>query len=286
MDLSAADKLICFRPQSHLVPHENKTLWFIHHVRVFYDLWESQYRTFPANSKYKAIRNQIINADSAALLEAKHVFTNSKVVQKRLLKFNEVESAVLYPPLLTPDKFFNNGFDDSIVYVSRVEHHKRQHLLIEALRYTKTNVRVSIFGVCSNPNYEALLKDLIRRHHLQDRVLFDNRWISETEKIQILSTALGIAYLPFDEDSYGYPSLEAGHSEKAVLTTTDSGGVLELVSHYENGLVAEPNPKHLAECMDELFLNRNLARSLGKNALKKIESLDINWDNVINKLTQ
>ena len=44
IDLSAADRVICFRPQAHLVPHPNKVLWFIHHIRAFYDLWIPRHR--------------------------------------------------------------------------------------------------------------------------------------------------------------------------------------------------------------------------------------------------
>ena len=152
------------------------------------------------------------------------------------------------------------------------------------MKYSKTNVKLSLFGMCSNPTYEALLRAMIKRYHLEDRVNYENRWISESEKIVILSRCLAAAYLPLDEDSYGYPSLEAAHSSKAVVTTSDSGGVLELVSHYENGLVAEPNPRHLAECIDELYLNRNLTKNLGENALLKVDTLNINWENVIEKL--
>ena len=39
VDLSMADRIICFRPQSHLIQHPHKILWFIHHIRVLYDLW-------------------------------------------------------------------------------------------------------------------------------------------------------------------------------------------------------------------------------------------------------
>ena len=70
----------------------------------------------------------------------------------------------------------------------------------------------------------------IADHGLSHRVIFEDRWISEEEKVERLATALAVAYVPDDEDSYGYPSLEAAHARKAVLTASDSGGVLELVS--------------------------------------------------------
>ena len=37
------DLVITFRPPSHMVKHRRKVCWFIHHIRVFYDLWDSEY---------------------------------------------------------------------------------------------------------------------------------------------------------------------------------------------------------------------------------------------------
>src|SRR5688572_11257455 len=45
IDLSErCDRLITFRPPSYVIQHPNKVVWFIHHIRVFYDLWTSPYR--------------------------------------------------------------------------------------------------------------------------------------------------------------------------------------------------------------------------------------------------
>jgi len=39
MDLTqAGDRLIAFRPPAYVLRHPNKVLWFIHHIRAYYDL--------------------------------------------------------------------------------------------------------------------------------------------------------------------------------------------------------------------------------------------------------
>ena len=128
------------------------------------------------------------------------------------------------------------------------------------------------------------LEEMIASSNLEDRVHFDNKWISEAEKIQLLSECLAAAYLPLDEDSYGYPSLEASHASKPVLTTTDSGGVLELVTHGYNGLVASPEPKALAVAMDQLYADRANTRRMGLNAAQRIVELNISWQHVLARL--
>ena len=281
---SSADRVICFRPPAHLIPHPHKILWFIHHIRAFYDLWDSPYRGFPDDSKHRGIRDALRAADTTALHEAKSVFTNSKVVSDRLLRYNNVSSTVLYPPIFKSERFHCRSFNDEIVYICRVEHHKRQHLLIEAMRHTRTAVKLRLCGSSSAPEYARELEHAITKAGLQERVCLDNRWISEEEKVEYLADCLAAAYLPLDEDSYGYPSLEASHAAKPILSTRDAGGVLELVEHGHNGLIAAPAPQALAEAMDRLYMDREATRRMGENARARLDDLAINWPHVLERL--
>lgn len=284
IDLDAADRVICFRPQAHLIRHPAKVLWFIHHIRVFYDLWDSPYRGFPDNLKHRGVRDALHAADTAALQEAQQVFTNSRVVSERLKRFNGVDSEVLYPPVFAPERFHCRGFNDEVVYICRMEHHKRQHLLIEAMRYTRTPVRLRMCGAGSGAAYQDGMRASVREWSLQDRVVLDDRWISEEEKVELLADCLAAAYLPLDEDSYGYPSVEASHAGKPVLTAHDSGGVLELVEHGVNGLVAEPDPRALAAALDQLYLQRERTRTMGADARARLDALNISWSHVLQRL--
>ncbi|MEW6479078.1 MAG: glycosyltransferase [Pseudomonadota bacterium] len=284
VDLEAADRVICFRPQAHLIPHQHKILWFIHHIRVFYDLWESPYRTFPDDFKHRGIRDALRKVDDAALREAKAIFTNSQVVTHRLKTYNHVDSEVLYPPVFNPGQFYSAGHNDEIVCICRLEHHKRQHLLIEALQHTKTPVRLTLSGTSLDCRYPQSLLALISSLGLRQRVTINNRWISEEEKTIQLAHCLAAAYVPQDEDSYGYPSVEASHATKPVLTTTDSGGVLELVQDGINGYVTEPSALALAEAMDKLYTDRQTTMKMGENAHARLDELNISWSHVLQRL--
>jgi glycosyltransferase involved in cell wall biosynthesis len=283
IDLDAADRVICFRPQAHLISHPHKILWFIHHIRGFYDLWNSDYG-YPDTPQNRRIKQALTQADTNALHEAKSIFTNSKVVSERLMKFNGVTSEVLYPPLFDADRFYNHQQNDDLVCISRLEHHKRQHLLIEAMRFTKTPVRLRLCGSSGASEYPEYLRKLIAEYDLSQRVTLDERWIAEDEKIKLLSDCLAAVYVPVDEDSYGYPSVEASHAKKSILTTSDAGGVLELVIDGYNGLVAEPSAGAVAEAMDRLFRDRRAAEQMGKNSYARLSELKISWANVIDRL--
>jgi len=287
IDLSQhGDRLIAIRTPAHLLKHPNKVVWFIHHYRSAYDLWGTRYQNIPETPEGSAYRDAIIAADTIGLKEATKLFSNSAVVRDRLSKFNGVNAEVLYPPLLSPDQFHNAGYGDYLLYFARITHHKRQWLAIEALSATRTPVKLVIAG-CPDPGEEPYVGDLFRlveKHGLRSRVTILSRWIPEGEKIELLAGALGVVYFPFDEDSYGYASLEAHAARKAVLTTTDSGGTNELIVNGSNGFVTPGDPELIARAMDDLYRDRDMARAMGEAGVQRIAELGINWENVMTRL--
>src|SRR5476649_1214621 len=41
------DRIITLRPPAHAIHHRHKIVWFIHHYRTFYDLWNTEYCGVP-----------------------------------------------------------------------------------------------------------------------------------------------------------------------------------------------------------------------------------------------
>lgn len=278
------DRVVTFRPPSHAISHPNKIVWFIHHIRVFYDLWNTEYRPVPDLLPWRALRHALFRADNHALQEARHVFTNSQVVSKRLLHFNGIKSEVLYPPVLRPELYRAGPIGEEIVSICRIEHHKRQHLLVDAMKHVRTPVRLRLCGVGANREYVDELTRMIVESGVADRVIFENRWISESEKIEWLATALAAAYIPVDEDSYGYPTIEAALAERCTLTLADSGGTLEFIENHVNGRVVDPDSRAIAEAFDQLYADRQVTRRLGAAAYERVAALDISWDHVIARI--
>lgn len=284
LDLTAADKVIAFRPPAYVIPHPNKTLWFIHHFRGYYDLWNTAHSAIPDDVRGRAFRARLIKADTAAFREARQLFTNSRVVADRLKRFNDVESEVLYPPIHQPERFRAGPYGDEIVSVCRIEPHKRQALLVEAMRHVRSPVRLRICGLSHDGKYYAKLQRLIARYRLQGKVSIDHRWISEDEKAEIIGRSLAAVYAPVDEDSYGYPTLEAAHAARPAVTTHDAGGTLEFVEDGRNGLICEPAPESLAASFDRLFDDRERTRTMGVAARERIRDLRIDWSHVVERL--
>lgn len=278
------DLLIGLKFPAYFLKHTNKVLWLLHQHRSAYDLWGTEFCDISSSELGNKNRDYIINSDNNFLPEAKKIFTISKNVSNRLKKFNNIESIPLYPPLLNPEKFFCNDFDDYIFYPSRINSIKRQHLAVEALKYTNTPVKLIIGGRPDTANSLQLLEEQISDCGVEGRVKIISE-MSEDKKFTLYSNALGIIFIPMDED-YGYITLEALYSKKPVITATDSGGPLEFVDNDINGFVVTPDPKEVADAMDRLYMDKIKAKTMGTNGYEKILGLDLSWKRVVRELTR
>lgn len=278
------DVLIGLKFPAYLIPHPNKVLWILHQHRQAYELWNHPIaRDMILYPNGAEIRDAIIAADRALITEAKAVFTNSKNVSSRLMRFCGVQSSPLYHPPPGADQFFCNSSQDYFFFPSRLTPIKRQHLIVEALALSKHPVRVAFAGVPDMPSYLKELQGSTEKHQLGGRI----EWlggISEQDKIQRYANCLGVIYPPVDED-YGYVTLEAMLASKAVVTCTDSGGTNEFVDST-TGFVVEPNPEALAQALDTLWEDRQFAQKLGKAGLDRYRSLNITWPHAIRTLLQ
>ena len=279
-----ADRLIAIRPPAHSLRHPNKVVWFIHHLRGYYDLAHTEYTSVPDSGSGRAVAAALRRHDTACLDEARAVFTNSAVVQERLRRFNGVQSEVLYPPLFQSERYYCGRANDEIVSVCRMEIHKRQDLLVQAMEFVRTPVKLRLCGASGNPSYVRTLQGLIDGKRLHAKVVLESGWISEETKIERVSSCLAAVYAPLDEDSYGYPTLEAAAARKPTLTTWDAGGTLEFIRDGENGLVTEPSPRAIAEGFDRFFSDRQRTSAMGQAAFDTVQTLKITWEHILHRL--
>lgn len=284
LDLSAYDRLIAFKFPAYCVPHDDKVVWLFHQFRQAYDLWGTPLQGLPSTDEGRMIRRAVIAADRNELLPVAKLYCNSKITAARLRRFNDRDADVLYAPLVDPSMFHAGDYGNYIFCPSRISAGKRQHLLVEAMAHVRAPVRLVLAGQPDTPGDLAGLERRIEMLGLRNRVTIDARFISEREKADLLAGALAVAYLPFDEDSYGYVTLEAYHARRPVLTTDDAGGVLRLVKHGESGYVATPDPVALAEGIDFLAAHRGRLANMAQNGLARAAELGIGWPRVLERL--
>lgn len=275
------DLVIALKFPVYYVPYERKKLWLLHQFRQVYELWGTKYQDLPNTPEGHRVRDAIIRADNLYLPEAQAIYTNSRIVANRLKTYNNIDADdILYPPLLQGDLFYKGEAQDYFFYPSRVVATKRQDVAVEAMHYTRSKFRLVIAGKPETEAFGNHLKQLIARHHLEDKVTLLG-YISDEEKIRLMANAFAALYIPFDEDSYGYVTLEAFHSHKPVITFNDSGGTDEVIEHEINGLMLEPNPRALAEGMEWLWNRRQRTLEMGEAAFITLRKHNIDWNYVL-----
>lgn len=164
--------------------------------------------------------------------------------------------------------------DDFLFTTSRLDGPKRIGLLIEAMHHVNGDIQLLIGG--RGPD-ESRLKELAAGNQ---QIVFLGQ-LTDQELIDYYADALAVPFVPYDED-YGLITIEAMKSGKPVITTTDSGGVLEFVKNDETGLIADPDPKDIARAINYMCNHRDKAREMGLAAKASVSH--INWGNLGMKL--
>lgn len=278
-----ADRVIALKFPAYLVPHENKVLWVLHQYRQAYDLWDFGQSNIPDTERGHAIREMIRTADNRAFEDAKGLFTNSPTGRDRMRRYNGYVPEVLAPPLNDPELFSGGAPDGYIFAGGRVGDAKRQRLLIEALVHAP-EARLVIAGP---PNSEAEadgLRRLAAELGVESRLTLDLRMLTRAELAALVNHASASAYIPFDEDSVGYVTMEAFQAGKPVITAKDSGGVLEIVMHEDTGLVADPTPESLGEAFRISVSAPAKARRMGRAGRDLLRERNLNWPATIERL--
>ena len=274
------DQVITLRYPSYAVRHERHVCWLNHTMREYYDRWdEFSARLSPQGRFKEGLRRTAIHAVDTYLFKhhVTKLFTISKTVSARLLKWNSVSSEVLYPP--APQRDYRcESYGDFIFVYSRLSRLKRIGLVIEALATpAAAGVRCVIAG--DGEQRDALVAR-IRELGLGDRVSLVGH-VTDDELTRYLASCRAVCFVPSDED-FGMVTVEAFASGKAVVTATDSGAPVELVAPGVNGDVVAPEPAALGVALATLSADAALAERLGQAAARG--AAEITWTNAIARL--
>jgi glycosyltransferase involved in cell wall biosynthesis len=250
------DMVICTKYPTWAVKHPRKVLWLVHQHRQAYDWYGTPLSDFGQSEEDRRSRSLVLQTDGLGLGEAHSIYTISCNVANRLKRYNGLKGSPLYPPL-KHNLYHHREYGDYVLSVSRLDSAKRLDLLLESLKRSKSKIRAIIVG--GGPEAEKL-KNKAKALGIAERVEFTGR-VSDERVVELYAGALAVYYAPVDED-YGFATLEAMRSYKPVLTAPDSGGVLEFVQDGVNGYVCA-NPAEFANAMDELYLQREKAATLG-----------------------
>ncbi len=274
------DLVVATRFPSYLVRHPRKVVWLIHQFRQIYELKGGPYSDFGTQPGDAKVEGMLRGLDRRGLGEARRRFAISRNTADRLSRFNGLDAEALYPPPKLGSSYRSGAYGDYLLSVGRLDPMKRFDLLLRVAAASRSRLRCVLAG--EGPDRERLLA-LAAELGLGDRFELAGR-VSDERLLALYAGALAVVYAPFDED-YGYVTVEAFKAKRPVLTTSDSGGVLEFVVSGSNGFVAPAGPgaaTELARRADALAADHALAARLGDAGAARVA--DIGWDRVIDAL--
>jgi glycosyltransferase involved in cell wall biosynthesis len=269
VDGRKVDLVIGTKFPSYVVRHPNKVVWLVHQFRQAYELDRTELGQFDESPRERALRRKLHDLDRVALGEARRLCTISQNVTNRLRNNLGLDSEVVLPPPQALD-FHCDEYGDFILSVNRLDRAKRIDLLLEAAKQQDLPVVVAGDGP-DRPRLESLANG---------RVQFAGR-VSEAELADLYARCRAVYYAPVDED-YGLVPYEAFLSGKPVVTMTDAGGPLDVVSDRRTGLVVEPRVEELAAALRYLVEHEDDARAWG--AAGKAVAEQVTWDHAVERL--
>jgi glycosyltransferase involved in cell wall biosynthesis len=275
LNLYEPDVVICLKFPSYGLRHPRKVAWLLHQHHDAYDLASAD-----------AVPVQNACAEQTKAFDDRHLrdiprFTISARVSARMQEFNALKSTPLYHPPFEPERFYGGEAMPYIFVPSRIESAKRQELLVRAMATVRAPIAALLAG---EGGQYGQVRDLIDQLGLKSRVRLLGAVPWDLMR-SLYARSFAVFFGPRDED-YGYVTLEAMLSHKAVISCTDSGGPLEFVVDGVTGRVVAPEPAAIADAIDSMWADRARARQMGEAGYARYRSLDIRWDRVVAQLLE
>jgi glycosyltransferase involved in cell wall biosynthesis len=273
------DLVIGTKFPTYFARHPNKVAWLIHQYRAAYELCGTPYSDFGHNERDLGLRDTLITLDTEMLGECRRVFANAQNTANRVAKYNGLAAEALYhPPRLAASlAAARPQYGDFVLSVGRIESVKRVDLLVSAMALVDKPIRLVVAG---DGTQRANVERVADEAGVAERVTFLGS-VDDGQLLELYRDARAVLYPPYDED-FGYVTLEAFLSRKAVVTATDSGGPNEFVVDGVNGFVREPAPEAFADAINALGRDPRRAALLGEAGYERARL--VTWDGVIEKL--
>lgn len=208
--------------------HHQKHLGYIQTPMRLLWLNESEYYWYNKVPVVKNIYQSILAWqrmwDKQAATRPDKLVANSITVQKRIEKFWELPSDVIYPPVDV--SFYSNNLssakkEEYYIVHSRLVRYKRIDLVIEAAKLA--NKKLVVIG--DGPDYKRLRSIASKSENIE----FAGN-VSEEEKRELLQNALGFVYAA--EEDFGIAPVEAMAAGLPIYAL-NAGGVKETVTAAE-----------------------------------------------------
>ena len=182
------------------------------------------------------ILNQLRIWDHVAAQRVDKFIANSEFVAKRIKKYYQRDSTVIYPPIDTKKFQISPDLGDYYVIVSRLRPYKRVDLAIRA--FNQLRIPLKIIGTGEE---ESRLKKMAN-----DNIQFLGG-LPDSERNKVLSRAK--AFINPQEEDFGITAVEAMASGRPVIAYKSGGALESIVDNVTGKFFNEQSWESLADAV-------------------------------------
>jgi glycosyltransferase involved in cell wall biosynthesis len=226
-------------PRAVITPDDTLHVNYCHSPpRWFYDQYHDR-KDSTMGQVARPLLRHLRTRDTAVDTRVDAYFANSPVIARRLKKYYQRESTVLYPPIDIDT--YRTGEDEGFyLHLGRLTEQKGVPAVVEA--FAEDSRQLILAGG------EGDIDDSVRRQ-IEDNENIDYRgFVSQDAKQELLATCRAVIFNGRDED-FGIVPAEANASGKACLTRNEGFPAL-LVRDGENGLHHDGTAAGIREALD------------------------------------
>jgi len=198
----------------------------------------------------------------------------SKYVSRLLLDLGIPEDKIEVIPNAIDISIFKpkeQKANNRLLFVGRIVKYKGLHVLLKSLRLVQVPVELLIIGpMVGEPDYRQKIMKLMAEvnNRTAHKIVYLGPKKSH-ELLQYYQTA-SVVVMPSLSESFGNVILESLACETPVIASS-VGGIPEIISNYENGILVPPNNEvRLAEAIQYLLSDEYVRRRLGRHGRKLV----------------
>lgn len=193
--------------------------------------------------------------DRLAADRVEYYIANSHHVQKRIKKYYERDSSVIYPPVETGKFHVSQDVGDYFLALGRLIHYKRFDLIVQA--FNQTGLPLKIIG--EGPAYGSL-KDMAKPN-----IEFLG-FVSDEERGNLMASAQAFIF-PQVED-FGITPVESMASGRPVIALGEGGAAETVMDGVTGVLFREQNLESLVDALERFKEYRFVPEKIRQHALQ------------------
>lgn len=306
LDVGDADLVLSTQPPSYAVAHPRQVALFYHHLRIYYDLSDVHVRAgYTAPEVHAEAQQAVRELDRRYFSGVAWFLAGSERVAQRLQHFNGIADTSVFhaaatsaSPTRPPT---SRGEGGRVLCVSRSEFTKRTELFVHAMAHVPARPGVLVGSGGRLARVRALRHELLQPGVDLDAITDEELWCNRAEllpqpelpasepgsaldipgyvedaRLHHLYRSASCLVAPALDEDYGLTAIEAMAWGLPAVVCSDGGGLVDLVEHEVSGLVVEPTGLAIAEAVERICNDVDLARHLGQGALER--SRQFTWE--------